>query len=142
MPCHKIFSTDIDIRFRDLDAMGHVNNAVFFTYFEYGRLEFFYSESQKGLFPEISFILAHIRCDYIKPITFKDKLTLQIWVSKIGGKSFKFQYKLMDSTDSSIIFATGESVQVSFDYQKNTSIPVSDELRAQLSAYLKKSTVD
>jgi acyl-CoA thioesterase FadM len=45
---------------------------------------------------------------------------------------------LIDSTDSSIIFATGESVQVCFDYQKNASMPVSDELRAHLSGYLKE----
>jgi len=135
---HKIFSTDIDIRFRDLDAMGHVNNAVFFTYFEYGRLKFFYSEPQKDKFPGFTFILAHISCDYIKPITLNDKLTLQIWINEIGGKSFEFRYQLIDSTDSSIIFATGESVQVCFDYQKNASMPVSDELRAHLSGYLKE----
>ena len=135
---NKIFSTDIDIRFRDLDAMGHVNNAVFFTYFEYGRLKFFYSEPKKDKFPGFTFILAHISCDYIKPITLNDKLTLQIWVNEIGGKSFKFRYQLINSIDSSIIFATGESVQVCFNYQKNASMPVPDELREQLSGYLKE----
>ena len=51
MAACEVFSTDIDLRFRDVDAMGHVNNAVYFTYFEYGRFKFFYSESQKKNFP-------------------------------------------------------------------------------------------
>jgi len=131
----KVFTTNINVRFRDLDAMGHVNNAVYFTYFECGRVKFFHSNAQKDKFPGYTFILAHVSCDYIKPVTLHDRLTLEIRVKEIGRKSFTFHYQLTDTSDPSVIYATGESVQVCFDYQKNTSIPVSDELKAQLSAY-------
>jgi len=43
----EVFSADIELRFRDMDAMGHVNNAVYFTYFETGRFQFFYSDLEK-----------------------------------------------------------------------------------------------
>ena len=46
---HEVFSLEIDVRFRDIDAMGHVNNAVFFTYFENGRLEFSKCNPRMGL---------------------------------------------------------------------------------------------
>ena len=137
MPEHKVFTTDIEMRFRDIDAMGHVNNAVYFTYFEYGRIQFFDSKPQKDKFQGISFILAHVSCDYIKPLILNDNPTLFMWIKDIGNKSFVFHYQLVEKSDKSIVYATGESVQVIFDYQKNTSIPISDETRSQLTAYLK-----
>jgi acyl-CoA thioester hydrolase len=136
MAAFEVFSTDINLRFRDVDSMGHVNNAVYFTYFEYGRLEFFYAESRKEKFPGFAFILAHVSCDFIHPVTLDDSLTLRMWVKEISGKSFKFHYQLLDAADPAVIFATGESVQVCFDYQKNASIPISEDLNAQLSVYL------
>ena len=135
---HEIFTIDIDVRFRDIDAMGHVNNAVFFTYFEQGRVGFFHAASQEKKFPGFAFILAQIGCNYIKPVTIDDRLTLQIWVGKIGRKSFTFKYQLIDRSDPAIIYATAESVQVSYDYQKNASMPVSEKIREQLSVYLEE----
>ncbi len=134
----KVFSTDIELRFRDVDAMGHVNNAVYFTYFEYGRVKFFYSEPQKEKFPGFAFILAHVSCDFIHPVTLDDSLTLRMWVKEIGGKSFKLHYQLVKRSDPVVTFATGESVQVCFDYQKNASLLLSEDLTIQLSAYLEK----
>lgn len=134
----EVFTTDIEVRFRDVDAMGHVNNAVYFTYFESGRFKFFYSEPRKKKFPGFAFILAHVSCDFIRPVTLDDHLTLRMWIKEIGSKSFKFNYQLTDAADPAVAFATGESVQVCFDYQKNVSVAISQEMLAQLSAYLEK----
>jgi acyl-CoA thioester hydrolase len=133
MDNHKIFTIDIDVRFRDIDAMGHVNNAVFFTYFEQGRVRFTHLNPQLG----ISFILAHVSCDYIRPVMLENQLTLRMWVNEIGTKSFGFRYELVDrSDDESVVYATGESVQVFFDYSKNVSKKIPKELRRSLSEYL------
>ena len=129
---HNIFSIDVDVRFRDIDAMGHVNNAVFFTYFEQGRVGFTHLTPELG----ISFILAHVSCDYIKPVMLENRLTLRMWVNQIGSKSFGFQYELVDRSDGSVVYATGASVQVFFDYAKNVSMEISERLREKLSAYL------
>jgi acyl-CoA thioester hydrolase len=131
----KIFSTNIHVRFRDLDALGHVNNAVFFTYFEEGRKEFSKKHLNVSDPSDFRFIMAHIRCNYIKPILFVDKATLHMWVKDIGTKSFAFEYKLVHHSDESIVYATGESVQVCYDYQKNQSMAVSDEIKAKLTPY-------
>jgi acyl-CoA thioester hydrolase len=133
----KIFSTNIDVRFRDLDALGHVNNAVFLTYFEEGRKKFSEKYFKVSDPSDFKFIMAHIRCDYIKPVLFVDKLTLHMWVKDIGTKSFAFEYKLVHESDESIVYATGESVQVCFDYKKNQSMAVSDETKKKLTLYLK-----
>jgi acyl-CoA thioesterase FadM len=82
--------------------------------------------------------MAHNRCDYLKMIMFVDKVTLQMWVKDIGTKSFAFEYKLVHQSDESIVYATGESIQVCYDYKKNRSIVVSDEIKAKLTVYLKQ----
>ena len=134
---NKIFSTDIDVRFRDLDAMGHVNNAVYFTYFEEGRKNFSHAVFRLSDPKEFRFILAHVRCNFLVPVTLGRRLTLQMQVKKIGTKSFDYVYRLVDRSDPSMVYATGESVQVCYDYEKNRSVAVPDRLREKLALYLK-----
>ena len=136
MPQNKIFSIDIEVRFRDLDALGHVNNAVFFTYFEEGRKNFSKSIFKVSDPSDFTFILAHVRCDYLKPIKFNDNIALQMWVQHIGNTSFSFGYKLVDDKDSSMVYATGESVQVCYDYSADSSMAVPDTMRVALSQYI------
>lgn len=130
-----IFSTPINVRFRDLDAMGHVNNAVFFTYFEQGRLDLFNSASSENTFPGFDFILAHISCDYLKPVTIDDRLVLQIRVSNIGSKSFTFDYTIVNRNDADVLYATGKSVQVCYDYQAEATLSVPEDLHTLLLQY-------
>ena len=138
MQSDKLFSTNIEVRFRDLDAIGHVNNAVFFTYFEEGRKHFSKNVFEVSDVSEFNFIMAHIQCDFIKPIQFNDRVILQMWVKDIGTKSFSFEYRLVDFSDEAMVYATGKSIQVCYDYQKNRSIEVPAKMRERLTLYLKR----
>jgi acyl-CoA thioester hydrolase len=136
MNAQKVFTIPIDIRFKDLDSLGHVNHAVFITYFEEGRKAFFQKFFDVRDASELNFIMAHVRCDYLKPIQLSHRrVTLQMQVSKMGNKSFDLEYRLIDPTDPDAIFATGASVQVCFDYQDNKSVRMSDKMRAILLEY-------
>ena len=138
----KVFTIPIEIRFRDLDALGHVNHAIFITYFEEGRKAFFQEYFDVGDSTEFNFIMAHVRCDYLKPIQLSHRrVTLQMQISKMGNKSFDLEYRLTDLTDPSVIFAKGSSVQVCFDYQENKSVRMSDKMRATLSEYVRRCKV-
>jgi acyl-CoA thioester hydrolase len=137
MQSDKLFSTNIEVRFRDLDAIGHVNNAVFFTYFEEGRKHFSKKVFEVSDVSEFNFIMAHIQCDFIKPVQFNDRVILQMWVENIGTKSFSFEYRLVDFSDEAMVYATGKSIQVCYDYQKNRSIEVPAKMRERLTLYLK-----
>src|SRR5208283_425138 len=130
----EIFKTQIGVRFRDLDANGHVNHVVVFTYFEEGRRVFFLDHLTTGpfIFP---FILANISCDYLKSIKLDAVLLLQMWVSNIGSKSFNLRYKLRELSDESIIYAKGESVQVCYDYVEDKSIGIPLQLKQTLDRY-------
>lgn len=131
-----LFTTDIVVRFRDLDALGHVNNAVMFTYFEEGRKAFVASELTPGAPGEFPFILAHARCDYLRPVTLTDRPLLRMWIEEIGAKSFAFGYELAEASAPETVFARGRTVQVCFDYAENRTVRVPPEWRKVLSGYL------
>ncbi len=123
------------VRFIDLDAMGHVNNAHYLTYLEEGRVAFFRhfwgelaSPSMTECFP---FIIAHIDIDFLAPISLQQKVETKICVSHIGDKSFRFQYEI--SADQSPA-CRAESVQVGYDYATHRSAPLSEEFKSRLRA--------
>ena len=66
----------------------------------------------------------------------ENQLTLHMWINQIGTKSFGFQYQLVDRSAETIVYATGESVQVLFDYGKNSSMVIPEGLRESLAEYL------
>jgi acyl-CoA thioester hydrolase len=131
---HKKIVTEIKIRFRDIDAMGHVNNAVYLTCFEKGRKEFIHSLFGITNPEDYNFILAHISCDFLKPIKISDTVFLEIWVGEIGNKRFDFMYKLLKSANDneSSVCAEGRSVQVYFDYKQNTTLSIPEQIRKKL----------
>ena len=132
--CKKV-SVSICVRFRDIDSMGHVNNAVFFSYFEEGRKAFLYKIFNITNPEDYNFILVHISCDFLKPVKINDLITLQLWVCETGEKSFTLRYKLTDSRDESVVYAKGKSVQVFYDYREKISIPISNEFLEKISEY-------
>jgi len=127
-------STPITIRFRDLDAFGHVNNAVYFTFMEMARVAYF---TQIGLlkpseFPSPFFIIAEATCQYKAPIDLQTSLIIQVRVSRLGNSSFDMAYRFVDEV-SGIVLATGRTVQVTYDYAANRSVPLPDEWRTALA---------
>jgi acyl-CoA thioester hydrolase len=119
------------VRFRDCDAMGHVNHAVYFTYFEQGRLTF-WREVTGAPSPNTRVIIAHAECDYRSPAHFGDELEVRIRVGEIGRSSFTLTYEIVHVAADRLV-ATGKTVMVSYDYEKGTPIPLSDAARGLLT---------
>ncbi|HNY63800.1 MAG TPA: thioesterase family protein [Deltaproteobacteria bacterium] len=132
--------TDITIRFRDIDSMGHVNNAVFFTYFEEGRKEFLQTLFNIVNPDEYNFILAHVECDYLKPVRISDPISLQLWVGETGQKKFDLEYRIVNRDDQSIVYASGRSVQIFYDYKNNLTIPIPRYFLDRIAEYTEKQT--
>jgi acyl-CoA thioester hydrolase len=127
----------IQIRFKDLDSMGHVNNANHFTYFELARMQYFDEVVAETInWEEQGIILAHMEIDYKKPILLHDHVLVYARVSKLGTKSFDFEYCIVVENDNAIeIVATGKSVQVCFNYLSNQTVLVPELWRAKVEAY-------
>ncbi len=135
MPPPTAITTPIPVRFRDIDSMGHVNNAVFFTYFEEGRKVFIHELFGLERPSDFQFILAHVRCDYLKPVKLNDHLHLHIWISDIGRKRFDMQYALAGAGTEDPVYARGQSTQVFYDYQANRSREIPEAVRSRLEPY-------
>jgi acyl-CoA thioester hydrolase len=125
--------TPVKIRFRDLDAFGHVNNAVYFTYMEMARVEYFV---QLGLarpneFPSPFFIIAEAACQFKAPLQLDTPLVVQLRVSRLGNSSFDMDYRFVDKSSGAVL-ATGRTVQVTFDYAANHSVPLPEAWRAAI----------
>jgi len=82
---HKIVTTGIQVRFADIDAMGHVNNAVHLIYFEEGRKAFLREVLDIVDPSDYPFILAKISCEYKRPIRLEDPVEVKTWISETGN---------------------------------------------------------
>lgn len=122
-------------RFRDTDAMGHINNAVYVTYLEVARQE--YWRAFKGGDPNyrvVPFILAHVDVDFRSEALMHEMLDLCIRCSHVGNKSFGFEYEIREHTTQRLV-VSARTVQVFYDYANKQSIPVPAEMRITLEAF-------
>ena len=125
--------TPVKIRFRDLDAFGHVNNAVYFTFMELARVDYFRQIGvlKSGAFPSPFFIVAEATCEFKAPIDMDTALVIQTRVSRLGNSSFDMEYRFVDESGGAVL-ATGRTVQVTFDYAAGRSVPLPAEWRAAI----------
>ena len=129
------YSLPISVRFRDLDAFGHVNNAVYFTYMEMSRTGYFERLGLfNGNFPAVFFIIADATCQFKAPIQMHTRLIAKTRVSSIGSSSFVMEYQLVDQATDQLM-AVGRTVNVMYDYAAGRSVPMPDDWRATIEAF-------
>ncbi|MEI7797673.1 MAG: thioesterase family protein [Actinomycetes bacterium] len=124
------------VRWGDLDAFMHVNNAAYLTYIQEARVDFtVYSRQRSNLQPVlIEMVVAHADIDYINPIYDAGiEIDIELWVSKIGTSSFVLQYEL---SKAGTIYAKAKTVQVTVSMESKSSRPVNEQEREFLSQYL------
>ncbi|MCL5677204.1 MAG: acyl-CoA thioesterase [Firmicutes bacterium] len=118
---------DIPVIFRDLDAFGHVNNAVYLTYLENARVAYLERIAGGGL-ESLRLIIAEITMTYRSPAHFGESLRVGIRVSEVGNSSFIMQYRIEDQKTGRLV-AEARSTQVAFDYEAGRPMPVPAEWR-------------
>lgn len=129
------FSTTLEVRWRDTDPMGHVNNAVYFTYFEVGRMGYLRAIGEPitgAPAKDFRFILMSAACEYLAPVSYGRKVIVAVRVSRIGTKSFDVEYRLSSGGKT---IATGRTVQVAYDYARGATISVPDSFRRRVRRY-------
>ena len=130
MPIDFAFRHRLSVRFRDCDAMGHVNHAVYLTYFEQGRLTF-WREITGSPSPHTRVIIARAECDYRSPAHFGDELEVRVGIGDIGRSSFTLIYDIVHVVSDRLV-ASGKTVMVSYDYEKGASVPLPSATRELL----------
>lgn len=118
------------VRFRDLDPMGHVNNAVFLTYIEQARVAFLAEvEAATGL-EDMNLIVARVEIDFKAPVRFGQEVEISVRATRFGTKSFDLDYELR--VDGEVV-AEAKSVQVAYDYARREPVPLPADWREKLT---------
>jgi acyl-CoA thioester hydrolase len=130
------FFQAIEIRYSDIDAQRHVNNARYFTYMEQARTKYIKALGiwEGSNFDVIGIILAEQSCRYLSPIQLESDIKVGVRTARLGEKSIETQYSIQDA-QSGAEMAIGQATLVAYDYQLEKSILIPDEWRAVITAF-------
>ena len=123
------------VQWGDQDLFGHVNNTVYFRWYETARVEYWYKSglhelmNPNGLGP----ILASVKCDYKNQIRYPDTIHVAAKIEKMGLSSVTLEHAVYSESQQTIV-ATGKSVIVLFNYEKQHPVPIEGDIR---EAFLK-----
>ena len=129
------YKTPIAVRFADIDAFGHVNNAVYLTYFEIARSSY-WDEVVNWDWNKMGIIIGRAEIDYLKPIALNDRVFAYVRTSRIGKSSFDLDYALVKIKNGiEELCTTGSTVCVTFDYQENSSAIIPEAHRIKMQEF-------
>jgi acyl-CoA thioester hydrolase len=131
------FTHRLTVRFRDCDAMGHVNHAVYFTYFEQARLAWYQHLGGAEAFPGVSTMVVHAECDYKAPAFMHEELEIRVRLAEVGRTSMTATYTV-NNVASGELLAEGKTVSVTVDPRTHKPVPLPQVTRTILAAYLPK----
>ena|SRR5947209_6972369 len=123
--------------FRDIDTFGHVNNAVYLTYFELARAALWFELTGGSLPTDIGFIVVRAEIDFRQQVGM-EPIDICVRIGDIRNTSFDTHYEIRTSNGRQIA-ATGKVVVVLFDWKTNVKTPVTDELRNKVRLFQKKA---
>jgi acyl-CoA thioester hydrolase len=125
----------IQIRFSDLDVLGHVNNSVYLSYFEMARVHYFKElVGENWDWRTLGFVIAKNEVEYIKSVLIEHEPLIYVYTEHIGTKSFALEYELKVNNE---IFAKGRSVQVCFDAIAHKTIAIPDKMKTALTTIVR-----
>jgi acyl-CoA thioester hydrolase len=127
------FSHRETARFRDLDPMGHVNNAVYLTWIETARIEYLrrLGAFERPYTGEMAMILARVELDFREALDFGAEVEIGVRTARLGTKSFDLEYELRSGDR---VVAEAKTVLVAYDYTSNRSQEIPEEWRRRLAA--------
>jgi acyl-CoA thioester hydrolase len=125
----------LPVQWGEMDALGHVNNARYFTWFESARIALFDRIGIATRGPlTVGPILATTTCNFLAPVHYPATIEVRVKVSRIGETSITMEYEIEDATKRGTLYARGTSVAVLVDYSSMAKVRVPDDVRAAISA--------
>ena len=118
-----------------MDSLGHLNNAIYFRFFEEGRVTWMSGldhrpASERGE----GFVLASVSCDFLRQVKWPETVTIETFVVSVGRSSVTLAQELRSARDASVLYATSESRVVWANFAEGRSRPLPAALRARLAA--------
>lgn len=116
----------IQLRFNDVDKFGHVNNTVYFSFYDLGKTEYFASVCPHTDWEKDGIVVVHIEADFLAQIFSSDRIAVQTAVTEIGTKSFKLAQRVINM-DTQEVKCVCTSVMVTFDLTRREAKPIEEE---------------
>jgi len=131
-PRRKLVHTEtIPIRWGDMDAMGHVNNTVYFRYMEQTRISWFEALMPRGeAWGSTGIVIVNASCNFLKPINYPATVEVKMYAGAAGGSSLPTFYDLVVADQ---IYADGAAKVVFIDMDKQKAIRIPENLRAKMA---------
>jgi acyl-CoA thioester hydrolase len=126
------FVRSVDVRFRDLDALGHVNHVVYLSYVEQVRTEYFRDVLLIDVPTELTWVIAHVWCEYLLPLAFGDTVEVGWRISRLGGASADYEFEL---ACRGVVVARGGGALVNSDARAARSAPIPDAWRTRVADF-------
>lgn len=127
------FTHAVAVRFRDLDSMGHAHHTLPIIYFEEARAAYWREIAGRLTPADIDYVLAEVRVQFKQRVLYPARLTVRAGVTHVGNASFVMRYELRD--EEGAVLATGETVQVMYDYVHNRSMRMPADVRARIEQF-------
>ena len=131
-PARALFRMPIALRWRDLDAFHHVNNANFLTYLEEARIRWFETFDREWVNDAIAPLLAAVQLNYRMPIPYPADVVVELFADRVGRTSVTVGHRIA-SADGSVLYADGHVVMVWIDRASGRPIPLPDVVRELVS---------
>lgn len=123
-----------EVTWRDLDAIGHVNNAVYFTYFEWARTKYWFDMSGTERVQDLGFIVARAECDFRGQLGLSEMIEVCVRVGEMRTSSLDFLYEVKRVNDGEVA-ATGRVVVVVYDWDSKQKMVITEKLRARIRSF-------
>jgi acyl-CoA thioester hydrolase len=124
------YSTEIQTRYRDIDGMGHVNNAVYASYLESAR-QGYYRDVIGERLDRVDTVVAHMEIEYEASIELEQHVEIQVAIEHLGNSSIVMRYEILADDD---VAARAETTQVVIDGETGSAVPIPDSWRAKIES--------
>lgn len=125
-----VHECELEVRWGDMDAVGHVNNAKYFTYFEQARIGWLESLEVAAMNRRSGPVMATATCEFKRPILHPARIVVEVLVGTPGRSSLPTGYRIRDARDPDVEYASGTSILVWVDYTTGKSVNLPDAIRA------------
>ncbi|RXR08337.1 acyl-CoA thioesterase [Pseudoxanthomonas composti] len=120
----------ISLRWRDMDAYGHVNNAKYISYLEEARVRWMHGVTgDQRLGSGVSPVVANTNVNYRRSITWPGEIMVELFVERLGNSSVTIGHRITDVSDESVLYSDGNVVVVWIDTASGKSAPIPDAVR-------------
>lgn len=128
-------SYPLQIRFNDIDSLGHVNNSVYFTFYDLGKSRYFEAVKNTSIdWRKADVVIANVNADFLSPIYSYEQISVETCCTEIGNRSFRIMQRIIN-TETGEIKGVCHTIMVGFDVAAGVSAPISDEWKEAICRF-------